>query len=586
MAAGAAPDLCFRERMRGPISFHTGDYNTAVVAGRRERSWCSVQLTAVIDDLDRFLNGPQSPARLEGTVHCPHLGGRLEVEEGTFNAFVRAPDARRRRVIYRLFLRDRDGRPLTLSGFKLIEDDPNHDTWYDTSRLLVRLLAGHVSQGSEEDDDPRIVATGVLRIKPLSFLRTFLTMRGGPGRRVSAPTRYGLAFVRQLLGVYGGRVLPETQFDFPTVRPGGTQLQGRAAGVWHELPGRPALERRILPFDAGDGSEINLHHIRARDERPRGDPVLLVGGLAMRANSFYDTPSWPSLVDALVASGYDVWVENWRTSIDLPAKDYTLDRAAVYDHPAAIRKIREETGCERLDAVAHCMGSSSLTMSVLAGLVPELRTVVSSSVSLHIELDDRSRRRLSKLVPLMSRFIRGTDPQWAVRPPSAAAAGLAGWARLVRRDYSNPLTAAATYFYGGQPEALWQRANVDGETLDWLAREFGYAPLSFFRQIGRSAEHGYLVPVEGLPQLSEDLLAASPPEETRFTFLVGLGNRFFLPGGQRRTWKHFEKIQPGAHAFFPLEGFSHLDMLVGRRAHREVFPCILEALNSRGNGPS
>jgi cholesterol oxidase len=201
MGARVAPDLRFHERMRGPVSFDTRDYNTAVVAGRRERNWCSVDLTTVIDDLDRFLTGPQSPARLEGTVHCPRLGGRLDVQEGTFHAFVRAPDERRRRVLYRLFLRDRENRPLTLSGFKLIEDDPNHDPWQDCSRLLVRLLAGHVSHGSEEDDDPRIVATGVLRITPLRFARTVLTMRGGPGRRLSAPSRYGLAFVRQLLAV-------------------------------------------------------------------------------------------------------------------------------------------------------------------------------------------------------------------------------------------------------------------------------------------------------------------------------------------------------------------------------------------------
>ena len=582
--AAATPDLRFREHMRGPISFDTREYNSAVVAGRRDRSRCSIDLTIAIDDLDRFLHGPQSPARIEGMVRCPRLGGRLEVQEGSFDLFVRAPDTRRRRVLYRLFLRDAEGRALTLSGFKLIEDDPNHDPWRDCSRLLVRLLAGHVSHASEEDDDPRIVATGVLRMNSLRFLWTALTMRGGPGMRLSGPARYQLAFVRQLLNVYGGRVLPETQFDFPTVRPGRTQFQGRPAGSWHALPGRPTLERRILPFDAGDGCEINLHHLRARDERPSRGPVLLIGGLAMRANSFYDTPSRASLVDALVADGHDVWVENWRTSIDLPAQDYTLDRAAVYDHPAAIRKIREETGCERLDAVAHCMGSASLTMSVLAGLVPELRRIVSSAVSLHIELDERSRRRIRWLVPPMSIFIRGFDPQWAARAPSALAAGLARWARFAGRDYPDPLTAATTYFYGGQPEALWRRDNVDAETLAWLTREFGYAPLSFFRQMGRSAERGYLVPVEGLSELEDDLIAASPPQGTSFTFVAGLGNRFFLPRGQRRTWEHFEDKQPGAHSIVELEGFSHLDVLVGRRAGREVFPRILEALDGTGNG--
>lgn len=577
----SAPDLRFREHMSGPISFHARDYNSAVIAGRREGTRCSADVAIAIDDLDRFLHGPQRPARLSGSVHCPALGGRLEAQDGSFDLFVRAPDARRRRVLYRLFLRDRAGRPLTFSGFKLIEDDPNHDPWRDCSRLLVRLLAGHVSHIAEEDDDPRTVATGVLRISPLRFLRTTLGMRGGPGRRLSAPVLYQAAFVRRLLSVYGGPVLPETQFAFPTVTPGRTPLQGRIGREWHELPGRPALERRILPFEAGDGREINLHHIRARNNgaaKSERVPVMLVGGLAMRANSFYDSPSSPSLVDALVAGGHDVWVENWRTSIDLPAGDYTLDGAAVHDHPAAIRVIRESTDSEQVDAVAHCMGSSSLTMSVLAGLAPELRRVVSSAVSLHIALDDRSRRRLSRLVPPASRFMRGFDPQWAARAPSVAAAGLARWARFAGRDYSNPLTAATTFFYGGRPEALWRRHNLDAETLEWLTREFGYAPLSFFSQIGRSAEQGHLVPVEGLAELEVDLLSAAPPPGTRFTFLAGLDNQFFLPRGQQLTWQHFERMQPGEHRIFPLAGYSHLDAMIGRRAHRDVFPLILDAL--------
>jgi hypothetical protein len=585
-AAGAEPDLRFHERMRGWISLDAPGYNTALLAGRREGNSCALDLTVEIDDLDRFLHGSQYPGRLSGFVECPRLGGRLEVEDGTFDLFVRAPDARRRRMIYRLFTRDSDQRELTVSGFKLVEDDPNNDAWGDTSRLLVRVLAGHVPHWSEEDADPRTLATGVLFITPLRFLSSVLSMRGGRGRRLSAPARFQAAFVGGLLRVYGGRALPRAQFDFPAVRPGTTQFQGQAPGRWHELPGRPALERRILAFDAGDGCEINLHHIRARHDKPHRGPVLLVTGLAMRANSFYDTPSWPSLVDALVRDGYDVWVENWRTSIDLPAQDYTLDRAAVYDHPAAIRKIREETACERLDAVAHCMGSASLTMSVLAGLVPELRSVVSSAVSLHIDLDDRSRRRLRTLMPLTALMLRGADPQWAVRAPSPAAAGLARWARFVRRDYANPLTAATTYIYGGQPEALWQRDNLDARTLEWLAREFGYAPFSVFKQIRRCSDAGHLVPVEELPELRRDLVSACPPDGTRFTFLAGAENRFFLPSGQRKTYEHFNELQPGRHAFSELKGCSHVDALVGRRAPTHVFPRIRAALSEQGDGGS
>jgi hypothetical protein len=581
------PDLRFSERMRGWVSFDARDYNTGVIAGRRDGTRCSLKLAVEVDDLDGFLGHPDRAARIRGTVACPQLGGTLEVERGDFNLFVLAPDARRRRVLYRLFVRDAHERPLTVSGFKLLEDDPNHDVWRDTSRLLVRILAGHVSRDFEEVDDPRVVATGVLRITPLGFVRSVLTMRGGPGRRLRGPLRYQREFARQLLAIYGGRALPATQFAFPAVKAGATQFQGQRPGEWRELAGHSGLERRILAFPADDDREINLHHIRGQDKPTRGQ-VLLIGGLAMRANSFYDAPVRPTLVDALVDHSYDVWIENWRTSIDLPAGDYTLDSAAVYDHPAAIRKIREETGCEKLDAIAHCMGSASLTMSVLAELAPELRTVVSSAVSLHIDLDPRSRLRLWTLLPMTSVLLRmrGADPQWAARAPSVAAAGFAGVARLSTPDYSNPLNAAATYIYGGRPEGMWQLDNVDADTLEWLAREFGYAPFSFFRQIRRCATVGHLVPVEGLDELDRDFGKLAPPNGTRFVFLCGARNQFFLPAGQRRTYEHFDERQRGRHDFFELKGYSHLDVLIGRRWHRDVFPLIRDALDAGADGGS
>jgi hypothetical protein len=176
-------------------------------------------------------------------------------------------------------------------------------------------------------------------------------------------------------------------------------------------------------------------------------------------------------------------------------------------------------------------------------------------------------------------MLRGTDPQWAARAPSMAAAGLARWGRFVCRTYDNPLNALTTYVYGGEPEGLWRRENLDEETLDWLGREFGYAPFSFFRQMRRCSQVGHLVPVEGLPELDVRLDQTPPPDGTRFTFIAGQENRFFLPGGQCSTYKHFASMQPGRHDWVPLPGYGHFDLFVGRNAERDVFPQIVSALN-------
>jgi hypothetical protein len=570
------PELRFRERMRGWVSFDYRDYNTALLAGRGQGLKCCCKLAVEIDDLDEFFGATPHVARLRGTVSCPSLG-TLTGEEGSFKLFVQAPDARRQRIQYRLFLNDADGRELTFSGFKLLEDDRHYDVWRDTTRLLVRLLKGHVDDDDELDDDPRVIATGQLRISALGFMRTLASMlSSGLGPQI----RYQSQFIRGLKKVYWGPTVPKAQFDFPAVR----TPADRPDGSWHRLPENDKLERRIVDFDAG-GFQANLHNIRDPMNPPERDPVLLIGGLSMRANSFYGPPSQTTLVDALVAEGYDVWIENWRTSIDFPPSDYTLDEAAAFDHPAAVRKVCAETGSDRIDAVAHCMGSASLTMSVLAGLVPQLRTVVASAVSLHIRIDRKSRIRLHTLVPVLSKVLSGTDSQWAARAPSMPAAAFGRWATLVRREYDNRLVAAATYVFGDDENALWQRSNMSAATLDWVAREFGYAPFTLFKQMRKCSDAGNIVPVDHLKELPESFLGVEPPQQTSFTFLAGTDNRFFLPNGQRESYEYFEKMQPGAHHWVSLEGYGHYDVLAGRNAAEDVFPHILEALDpGRTNG--
>src|SRR5205807_831174 len=191
----------------------------------------------------------------------------------------------------------------------------------------------------------------------------------------------------------------------------------------------------------------------------------------------YGAPQPVSLVDVLVGEGYDVWIENWRASIDFPRQDYTLEHAAVFDHPAAVRTILDETGHDTLKAMIHCQGSTSFMMSAVAGLVPEVTTVVSNAVSLHPELTRLSKLKLLRLIPPSSLVMSGIDPQWAIRAPSTVAASMAAAGRLLRRECDNPVCALSTFMYGVGPDVLWRHENLDASTHEWVGREFGYPPL-------------------------------------------------------------------------------------------------------------
>jgi hypothetical protein len=581
--------ITYRETLAGFVDFGAEDYNAGWIAGREVGSGCAIHLDVAIDDIDAFVADRDHQAECTGWVRCDGLGGRLEIEAGWFNLLRDAGGPRHRHMDYRLHLRDATGRPVTFVGFKDVHDEAFHDPWADTSTLFSRLYAGHLAAG----EDPRAarLATGILRISRAGFARLLGSIRAhgaGPAGRLAAKARWGALFTGGLVRVYAGPA-EEGQPDFPSPRAGTEPFQGFPAGHWHEVPERPGLERRIIPVHAGDGRLLTLHHLRRAGNGANGangardgdrGPVLLAHGTGVRANLFYTPPLRTTLVDALLDARHDVWVESWRGSIDLDTCEYTLDQVAVHDHPALVRTVLEETGAERLQAVVHCQGSTSFTMAAFAGLLPQVSDVVTNAVTLHVDVTPASRRRLQVLIPVMRPAMPGLDPQWAIRPPGLRTSLFARIAELARRECGNDVCAMANFTYGPGPDVLWRHENLTDATHQWISREFGWVPTSFFRQMRACALAGHLVPVDdGVRGLPDDLTAAPPRTDARFTLLAGAENRCFLPSSQRRTHAWLNARRPGVDTLHVLPGYTHMDVFFGRDAARDVFPRILGALD-------
>jgi hypothetical protein len=557
--------VSFTEQLKGWLSFDETDFNQALLHGRRQGTKARLRLKMEVADLDSFVAGPTHSAQASGFLYCAELGGRLKTESGRFELYGAEPDERHLRMRYRLLLRDPAGRPLTLYGFKVLEDDPNYDSWHDVTTLFARLLAGHVLRGEGRPEE--VVATGVLRISALGFLRQLTTFRG-------AVLRFGVFFMRGLWRAYAGRPVPDSRPSFPHDRR--TRVPARSA--WEPVKGGGDLSRRVVPYTAGDGFELNLHHLRGAREPTRG-PVLLSPGASLRAEMFYGQPSGRTLAEVLLDDGYDVWAQNWRGSLDCPPNLYTLDRVARYDHPAAVATVLEETQASTLKAIVHCQGSVSFTMAAVAGLVPEVTHVVSSAVSLHVRATTQTRMKQVFMLPAASVLTPYADAQWGIRPPAPAGQGLAAVARLARRECDNPVCAMASYMYGTGPDVLWRHANVDGDVHAWMGRELGFAPFrGLLRQLVKSTGKRHIVPAEKLPGMPDSYVDGPPKTDARFTFVVGDENRMFLPAGQKASFEHFDAHAPGRHAFHAFEGMGHLDTFLGRDAAERTFPVMLAGL--------
>ena len=125
-------------------------------------------------------------------------------------------------MFYRLFFTDSSGNPLTLSGYKLVQDGPGFDIWHDTTTLYTRILNGHVSADEENaaagDLDKlqaMVKASGIIIIHFFDFLKQLTTFRAaGPtlSDRASGMATFGKLFMGKLWDVYARNVLTSGPF--------------------------------------------------------------------------------------------------------------------------------------------------------------------------------------------------------------------------------------------------------------------------------------------------------------------------------------------------------------------------------------
>jgi pimeloyl-ACP methyl ester carboxylesterase len=333
----------------------------------------------------------------------------------------------------------------------------------------------------------------------------------------------------------------------------------------------------VVQFKAGDGFDLNLINVRGEQTPPKG-PVLLVHGAGVRANIFR-APVETTLVQYLVDHGYDVWLENWRASIDLPPNYWNLDQVALYDHPEAVKTIVKETGWGEIKAVIHCQGSTSFTMSAVAGLVPQVKTIVTNAVSLHPITPWITALKMNYLLRGVGPIYPYLNPQWGLHAPTFPAKLLSLVVALTHHECNNPVCKQVSFTYGVGFPTLWRHENLNDATHEWVKQEFAQVPRSFFSQISACIKKGHLVSLDGHPELPKDFLAQPPKTDARFAFFAGERNRCFLPESQVKSFEYLSSLRPDYHSLHLIPGYGHLDIFMGKSAVKDVFPLMLAELD-------
>lgn len=358
----------------------------------------------------------------------------------------------------------------------------------------------------------------------------------------------------------------------PTLTETGIPLRS-PAGV--ELP---AIE--TVWFDAEDGVKLNFRRLKPVPGTTDKGPVMFVHGSGTRANLFCP-PSTITLPAMLSAAGFDVWLLNWRASIDLEPIQYTFDDAAVNDFPAAVttilteRKDDPKEPVKPVKAVVHCQGSHAFMMSIASGLLPQVTTVVANSTAMHPRVRRSAAMKLPFALMTLGRMTDWFNPQFGLYASSFSARILDLLVRLFHHECNNAVCKHSSFTYGVGFPTLWSHDNLDDVTHDWIKGEFAHVPVSLFRQTHKCLKAGRLVPVRGYPRIPPGVALHEPDTDAKFLFMCGTDNRTFHPTGMRATFEHFAKRKVGVQQHWEVHSYGHLDTFLGKHSATDVFPRII-----------
>ena len=571
----------FTEDMKGFVAFgDAGDYQQAFDAGKAAGTAFMFHLTIKVPDIEFFVRDPMKSGVAEGWIECDRLGGRRPVERGLFNCFVDvgAPQTNTRNMRYRLFFSDGTGKPLTLSGHKVVVDDGIHNIWRDTSTLFSRIYEGHVDQ-AQETSAP-VVATGVLHIKPLDFAHQMTTFRSDGGTfeaRQKAIATFGSAFLGTLWDVYKPRV--------------GSMLK-------HDAAARPIP---LFSLEGVKDADVATHYFSTADKMglsllrfSRGtcdDVVMLMHGLTTSTDMFI-MPEHVNLVSYLLDHGFtDVWSFDWRGSMrhsyDLFPGKFNLDDIALYDVPGAIAKVREVVGPgPRIHVICHCVGSITFMMSLFAGLVDGITSVISNSVSLTPKVSSWSNTKLAFSPFLMNWILRfpNLNPRWSYLPGPGIPQGkiLAKLVSLAHPECHVPACHMVSFMWGSGRPAVWRHENLSDITHERTGDLFGAVNINYYLHIRKMVQRGAAVKLDEVDpryrHLPNNYLDRAAEVDTPILFITGEYNRVFFDSNQI-TFNTLKRLKPdNKHELKILPGYGHQDPFMGVKNHVDVFPILTEFL--------
>ncbi len=158
---------------------------------------------------------------------------------------------------------------------------------------------------------------------------------------------------------------------------------------------------------------------------------------------------------------------------------------------------------------------------------------------------------------------------------------------LIHRTCDVPACQMLSFMWGSGSPALYEHVNLAPETHthERLADLHGAVDVAYFRHIGKIARAGKAVKFDptdpAYRMLPDDYLANVASVETPVLYLTGDRNHVFADSNIVCHRLLNERV-PGRHELEVIHGYGHVDPIIGKNAHLDVFPRIVDFLKRNG----
>jgi len=325
-----------------------------------------------------------------------------------------------------------------------------------------------------------------------------------------------------------------------------------------------------------DGVEVRL----TRYGGGHKGPVLVVPGYGTSIVAYTIDTVETNFPEYLFANDYDVWLFDYRASPHLTSSttQFSIDDIARYDYPAAVRKVREVTGAETIQVMAHCVGAMSFLMAMLIGLTGVRSAVVSQLGAFPVAptLNGiKAGLHLPSFLTVLGVDTLSTDldlsGNWKDRLGDRVL-------RLypTKERCENPVCRRILFMYG----EVFKHEQLNAATHDALHEMFGVANLTTFKHLATMVREGHIVDRDGRDVYMPHLDRLAIP----LAIVHGAENGLFLPEGTERLYQLLcERNGEALYTRHVIPDYAHMDCFIGKDAARDVYPLVLAELE-KANG--